>query len=218
MPQPIELPALRGPAPLTHSRPVSSQHTRLDSNLSGVPRHPLSPSARDGGREPRAAASTRPPPAGEIAPRQYALRPYSHSDPPPWGRRSRVILRSRAFSSALTNSRAAVAPDSRSRPRADPRARPSRWVARKRAGSAARELPPGGGREECMTGPRRARMPIYGAGSKYLGRHRERDKNGSGFTLRRPPSIPIAPLHSHGSLGPLHTGRGSGPLRPGFRW
>src|SRR5664280_1358580 len=83
---------------------------------------------------------------------------------------SRVILRSRACSSALSNISAAVAPDSRSRPRADPRARPRRWMARSRAGRAAGELPPRGGREECMKGPRRARMPVYGAESKYLGR------------------------------------------------
>ena len=43
-------------------------------------------------------------------------------------------------------------------------------MARRRAGSAAGELPPRGVREECMKGPRRARMPVYGPGSKRLGR------------------------------------------------
>ena len=65
-----------------------------------------------------------------------------------------------------------------SRPKADPRARPRRWAARRRAGRARAGAPPPtvwpempyrGGREERMKGPRRARMPVYGAGSKYLG-------------------------------------------------
>src|SRR5271169_1911505 len=50
---------------------------------------------------------------------------------------SRGILRSRALSSTLSNILAAVTPGSRSFP---------------------------SGREECMKGPRRARMPVYGAG------------------------------------------------------
>ena len=84
----------------------------------------------------------------------------------------------------------AVAPDSRSRPRADPRARPRRWVARSKAGSAARELSPRGGREECMKGPRRARMPFYGAGPKYLDRT-EKETEWLRF------HAPQAPVNSH---------------------
>src|ERR1017187_10190812 len=68
VPQPIEVPSLPRPAPLTHSRPVSSQHARLDSTLSGVPRRPLSPSGCTRGREPRPEASTRHPPAVEARP------------------------------------------------------------------------------------------------------------------------------------------------------
>src|ERR1017187_2424431 len=83
VPQPIEVPSLPRPAPLTHSRPVSSQHARLDSTLPGVPRRPLSPSGRTHGREPRAEASTRHPPAVEgrptspdfVGPSPLGLRP-----------------------------------------------------------------------------------------------------------------------------------------------
>src|ERR1035437_8364211 len=66
----------------------------------------------------------------------------------------------------------------RNLPKGAPRAMPKRCVARRSAGSARAgappptvwpEMPPRGGREECMKGPRPARMPVYGAGSKYLG-------------------------------------------------
>jgi hypothetical protein len=98
---------------------------------------------------------------------------------------SRVILRFRALSSALSNILAAVTPDSRSRPKADPRARPRRWVARSKAGSAAGRLPPRGGWKERMKGSRPARMPVYGTG------FRGRDP---GLYAPQPPAIPVAPL------------------------
>src|SRR5664280_3463615 len=68
VPQPIEVPALPGPASSGSSWLVSSHHARLDSTLPGVPRRPLSPSGRTRGREPRPAASTRHPPAVEASP------------------------------------------------------------------------------------------------------------------------------------------------------
>jgi hypothetical protein len=58
----------KGRPPLIHSRPVSPQHARLDSTLSGVSRHPVPLSGWDGGREPRPAASTRHLPAIEARP------------------------------------------------------------------------------------------------------------------------------------------------------
>jgi len=103
---------------------------------------------------------------------------------------SRIILRSRALSSALSNILAAVTPESRSFPSAEPRARPKRCEARSRAGRAAGELPPRGGREERMKGPRPARMPGYGAGSKRLGRS-EKDAEWRWF------HAPQAPGNSH---------------------
>jgi hypothetical protein len=58
----------KGRPPLIHSRPVSSQHARLDSTLSGVSRHPVPLSGWDGGRELRPAASARHPPSVEARP------------------------------------------------------------------------------------------------------------------------------------------------------
>jgi hypothetical protein len=89
----------------------------------------------------------------------------------------------------------AVTPVSRSFPRADPRARPRTCEARRSAGSAAGELPPRGGREEYMKGPRPARMPVYGAGSKYLGRT-QKETGWLRSHAPQPPAIPIAPLHA----------------------
>src|ERR1035438_6773052 len=68
VPQPVEVPAPPGLVPLIASRPVSSRHARLDSTLSRLPRHAVSLSGRDGGREPRPAASTRHPPSVEARP------------------------------------------------------------------------------------------------------------------------------------------------------
>jgi hypothetical protein len=81
---------LRSPGrfPETHSRPVSSQHARLDSTLSGVPRRPLSLSSRDGGREPRSAASTRHPPAVEARPTSL-----ERVEPSPLGLRPSTVFR-----------------------------------------------------------------------------------------------------------------------------
>src|ERR1017187_7223665 len=86
----------------------------------------------------------------------------------------------------LKASRAAVAPDSRSRPKAEPRARPKRCVARRSAGSTAAGLAPWGGREVGMKGPRPARMPVYGAGSKCLGRT-EKETEWLRFHAPQPP-------------------------------
>jgi DNA-binding CsgD family transcriptional regulator len=44
-----------------------------------------------------------------------------------------------------------------------------------------------------MKGPRRARMPVYGAGSKYLGRT-EKETEWLRFHAPCPPAIPTAPL------------------------
>src|SRR5664279_850118 len=68
VPQPVEVPALPGPSPSDSFSARISRHARLDSTLSGVPCRPLSLSGRDGGREPRPAASTRHPPAIEASP------------------------------------------------------------------------------------------------------------------------------------------------------
>jgi hypothetical protein len=45
-----------------------------------------------------------------------------------------------------------------------------------------------------MKGPRRARMPVYRAGSKYLGRT-EKETGWLRFHAPQPSAIPIAPLH-----------------------
>src|SRR5659263_162520 len=68
VPQSTEVPAPPDRPPLAHSRLVSSQHAWLDSTFPGVPRRPLSFSGRNRGREPRAEASTRHPPAVEARP------------------------------------------------------------------------------------------------------------------------------------------------------
>ena len=112
---------------------------------------------------------------------------------------SSVILRSRALSSALSNSFAAVTPDSRNLPKAEPRARPERCVARRSAGSTAGAsgrpptawpgLPARGGRKERMKCPRPSRMPVCGGVEKEI----------EGATLvstRHSPPIPIAPLYT----------------------
>jgi hypothetical protein len=44
-----------------------------------------------------------------------------------------------------------------------------------------------------MKGPRRARMPVYGAGSKYLGRT-QKETGWLRFHAPQRPAIPIAPL------------------------
>src|SRR5664280_2382064 len=98
----------------------------------------------------------------------------------------------------------AVTPVSRSFPRADPRARPRTCEARRSAGSAAGELPPRGGQEEYMKGPRPARMPVYGAGSKYLGRT-QKETGWLRFHAPQPPAIPIAPPHPVGIAHSLRT-------------
>ena len=85
-------------------------------------------------------------------------------------------------------------------PSAEPRARPKRCEACRRAGRAAGKLPPGGGREECMKGPRRARMPVDGVGSKCLGRT-EKETEWRRFHAPQAPGnshcTPTAPSNSH---------------------
>jgi hypothetical protein len=89
-------------------------------------------------------------------------------------------------------------------PSAEPRARPKRCEACRRAGRAAGKLPPGGGREECMKGPRRARMPVDGVGSKCLGRT-EKETEWRRFHAPQPLAIPIAPLQPPAiPIAPLH--------------
>src|ERR1017187_8398904 len=56
------------------------------------------------------------------------------------------------------------------------------------------EMPSRGGREECMKGPAGPECPSTGRGQNASAAPRKR-QNCSGFTRRRPPAIPIAPLH-----------------------
>ena len=80
--------------------------------------------------------------------------------------------------------------------------------------SAAGELSPRGGREECMKGPRRARMPVYGAGSKYLGRT-EKETEWLRFHAPQSPGnshcAPTLGLKDHGKG--VRAARARGPTR-----
>jgi len=64
-----------------------------------------------------------------------------------------------------------------------------------------------------MKGPRPARMPVYGAGSKYLGRV-EKKSEWRRFHAPQPPAIPIAPLQCH-ALQRERLSRGRARAPPG---
>jgi len=118
-------------------------------------------------RPSSAAGPTRAPASRRSGSRRQRVAPGS--------RRGRCTGRSRrrdagaGLGAAARTHAGAITPYSHSRPRADPRARPKRCEARSKAGSAAEGLPPRGNRKERMKGPRPARMPGYGAGSKCFG-------------------------------------------------
>ena len=63
-----------------------------------------------------------------------------------------------------------------------------------------------------MKGPRRARMPVYGVGSKYLGRT-EKETEWHRFHAPQSPAISIAPLHS-GALEKEHDRDAENPAIP----